>query len=111
MKNERLIEILTEMKTLLKDEDFYLGICNVLYHLLNNDFITNEELIFVNKFILTDNHPTKTNQFKEFIDNPYWINKGDFPSYIGYWWTPIFKAPNTRQNRIDYLTMLISTIK
>ncbi len=120
MKKERTILILENIKTLLKNERSFnygnYGICGIISHLYNNDNITNEEKIQLKDF-LGKNKPNPDNQFKEFCDNKFWVDRllslNQQNVYAGYWWLPIYSYPNneTRQIRIDYITKLIETLK
>ena len=109
MESERIIEILEAVKELLKDEKYKSGICGVLniVNFIKVDIRMSFEELREVEIFLRKNKPTRTNIYKEFIPTDSYFNYHNF----GYWWLPIFTAPETRQIRIDYLTALISNIK
>ncbi len=103
MKRTKLKELLVMVRQYIIDDYCQTGICDAIANLGFNHEWDKHRLIYLKQYIV-DNKPNLSNEYKEFTDNHYWINNL-------YWWTPICKAPETKQNRIDYLTKLIDNIK
>ncbi len=106
MENVKLIELLELVKQSIIDRHltFDSGICKVLEILFKEHKLTYSECVYLKRFIYL-NKPTNLNVFSEFTENEYWSNNDC------YWWSTMFKAPETRKIRIDYLTKLIDNIK
>ncbi len=106
MGDDRKIELLETVKKILisnSSSNSQRGICRVIQSLYYTEMCSELErdslLIYVSL-----NKPTINNQYKEFMENEFWINQT-------YWWQTIYEEPKTREIRIDYLTALISNIK
>lgn len=106
MESKRKIELFNLMlSNLINDKGriFDTGICRLATNLFQTDIIgyyEKEELLEV----LKKNKPVQNpdNIFFEFTLIPTWKNNS-------YWWSPIYKARETKDVRIAYLQKLIST--
>ena len=106
MKKSRIKELFELLKQYLikGDANFQYGLCKELERLSMYDAsFTYYEYICIEQY-LNKCKPTTTNEYKEFIDNEYWID-------TEYWWKTIDQAPETKQIRIDFLTKLINELK
>lgn len=112
MKLARKIEILNRVKTLLENDVFCHGICDVFMFLVKNEECEIREVMKVRQLMET-HKPTPDNQYKEFTENAYWVGNLLNPTHplMGFWWKQMGTNPETRKIRIDYLTRLIENIK
>lgn len=104
MEKKRIKELLTLMLNKLMDDnrEHHLGICHLMAELKDEKLLDDEKYeSFYLKQYLKENMPTPDNKYKEFLDNKHWIG-------TVYWWTKMQYAPETRYQRIKYLSMLIS---
>lgn len=74
------------------------GICAEISNLFLGDFINTKEFDRL-YFLIKTNKPTKTNRFKEFTQNEYWIDDD-------FWWYTMSYFKPTIEIRIDYLEKL-----
>ncbi len=111
MKTERKIEILEQVKYIIKNDRLRVicGMCGVLESLYDRKRILKREWLGIEK-ILSDNRPTPDNQYAEFTQNEYW-KKNYLSLKSSFWWQTIHNEPKTRKIRVDYLTKLIENLK
>ena len=110
MKKDRILQILNKAVLILEDETMYHRcICDMIRRFKDALLISYTEYLEF-RTILAENKPTPDNEYKEFTQNEYWMNK-DLPIEQSFWWKPIFEAPETRQIRINYLKALINNLK
>ncbi len=105
MNKERVINSLGLLIRTLEqgDSSNQYGICNIIYKLVDNDIICCISAMELSR-VIKANRPSKQNQYKQFTDNKYWIDRG-------FWWTEILIAPETKKIRIAFLNKLIDNIK
>jgi hypothetical protein len=114
MEINRQLEILEAVKELLSDETKIIhGVCEALNYLYTYSDVTQAELVFVGDLIAS-HKPTIDNELKTLTENEFWL--GNFSKnlshpYFGYWWYPMFRSPETRQIRIDYISKVIEKLK
>ncbi len=99
----RKITILKKLKNIIQSGDVSCGICSGLEVLYQRNKISLSEHQAVSSFIKA-NKPTVNNLYKEFMENRFWIDST-------YWWSQIYKEPETVKIRANYLSKLISNIK
>ncbi len=108
METERLILVLEKIKELLNDDYFTRGICSVIEYIGNKGLfnLTTDEFLYVQNYI-DKNRPTYDNGFKNCLSQKhFWVYDKN-----GYWWTPMYLAPETRKLRIIYMEILITKTK
>ncbi len=110
METERLKELFLKVKNYIANKTFYgKGICKTIRELYNDDLIDDFEYDYLISY-LQKNYPTKDNDYKEFMDSPYW-NSHSSADGIYFWWQVNRYDNQTNQIRINYLTKLIDNIK
>ena len=104
MENKRLKELFIQVRLELMDEnnDYKLGICNVINSLHERSVMTECEYNYLWSY-LRQNKPSPYNQYKEFIDNEQW-------SGTTYWWTKMCYSDVAKRQRTKFLKQLISDI-
>jgi hypothetical protein len=110
MKTDRQIEILKKAILILEADEIYVrGICDILRNFKDAFLISTVEFGEM-KVLLVENKPTLNNEFRSFTLNEFWI-VGGYSIDTSFWWNTIFRSPETRQIRIDYLKQLIAKLK
>ncbi len=104
MENNRMKELFELARETLANGDptRQSGICAILRNMAKTEVITFDDRLHLLNY-MKKNKPTKFNQYKELTKKHFWLNSS-------YWWYEIHLEPQTKQIRLDYLTMLINNI-